>query len=64
MIYHKIKFSNDYPVSEGYMEVDDNIGQLNRLTDIDGNTIPLEGLNCGYEVIDANPPRPIWVNTL
>lgn len=64
MIYHKIKFLNDYPTSEGYMEVDDNIGQLNRLTDIDGNTIPLEGLNCGYEVIDSNPPRPIWADTL
>ena len=64
MIYHRIKFSNNHPVPEGFMEVDDSIGQLNRLTDVDGTTIPLEGLDCGYEVIDPNPPRPIWAEPI
>ena len=61
MIYYKIKFNNDYPISEGYMEVDETIGQMSRLTDLDGNTIQTEGLTFGYYPIDTNPEIPIWL---
>jgi len=60
MNYLKIKFHNDYPFPEGYMEIDYSIGQCVRLTDLDGNTIPINGLDCGYEIIDNNPPFPSW----
>lgn len=60
MTYYKIKFLNEYPIPEGYMEVDVNIGQLIRLTDLEGNTISLEGLECGYDISDHNPPFPSW----
>jgi hypothetical protein len=61
MIYYKIKFNNDYPVSEGYMEVDDSAGQMSRLTDLDGNTVQTEGLTFGYSVVDTNPEIPSWL---
>lgn len=60
MLYYKIKFNNDYPISEGYIEVDESIGQMVRLTDLDGNTLQTEGLTFGYYPIDTNPEIPSW----
>ncbi len=34
-------------------------GNLVRYTDLDGNTLTLEGAY-GYHIIDINPERPIW----
>ena len=40
-----------------YQEVSN--GQVSRYTDLDGNTITLEG-SYGYSVIDINPEKPSW----
>jgi len=32
-----------------------------RLTDLDGNTLTLEG-SYGYRVINSTPERPVWAN--
>jgi hypothetical protein len=40
-----------------YQEISN--GNLIRYTDLDGNTLILEG-EYGYFVIDSNPPLPIW----
>ena len=57
MLYYKIKFNNDYPISEGYMEVDDSAGQMSRLTDLDGNT-----LNITAQWASANPLNSIYTD--
>jgi hypothetical protein len=43
-----------------YQEVSDQ-GTVNRMTDLDGNTITPEGAY-GAMVIDAEPARPSWAN--
>lgn len=57
MIYYKIRFNYGSPVDEGYQEIYE--GYVQRLTDIDGNTLDLID-NYGYEVTDTNSPFPIW----
>ena len=57
MIYYKIRFNYGSPVDEGYQEIYE--GYVQRLTDIDGNTLDLID-NYGYEVTDINPPFPPW----
>ena len=57
MIYYKITFDYGSPVSEGYQEISN--GYVQRLTDLDGNTLDLE-INFGYKVVDPEPPRPTW----
>ncbi len=41
-----------------YQEVGE-YGVLNRMTDLDGNTIEPSG-SYSAKVIDPNPPRPTW----
>ena len=55
MIYDKIKYIYGSPVEYGYRVLDDN-GIINRLTDLDGNTLDLP--QCGYECILPNPLPP------
>lgn len=57
MIYYKIRFDYGSPVEEGYQEILN--GYLQRLTDLDGNTLELVD-NYGYDVTDINPPFPEW----
>ena len=57
MIYYKIRFDYGSPVEEGYLEIFN--GYLQRLTDLDGNTLELVD-NYGYDVTDTNPPFPEW----
>lgn len=57
MIYYKIRFDYGSPVEEGYQEIIN--GYVQRLTDLDGNTLELES-NYGYGVSDTNPPFPSW----
>jgi predicted AlkP superfamily phosphohydrolase/phosphomutase len=57
MIYQKIVFTYGSPVSEGYMEIDESIGQLNRLIDLNCKTLNIESAY-GYFVIDTEPPKP------
>jgi len=57
MIYYKIRFDYGSPVEEGYQEISN--GYVQRLTDLDGNTLELES-NYGYGISDANPPFPSW----
>ena len=57
MIYYKIEFDYGSPVEEGYQEIFN--GYLQRLTDLDGNTLELVD-NYGYDVTDTNPPFPEW----
>ena len=40
-----------------YQEISN--GNLIRYTDLDGNTLILEG-EYGYFIVDSNPPRPLW----
>ncbi len=40
-----------------YQEISN--GNLIRYTDLDGNTLILEG-EYGYFIVDSNPPRPSW----
>ena len=42
-----------------YQEIYD--GQVVRYTDIDGNTLTLEG-SYGYDIINDIPERPVWAN--
>jgi hypothetical protein len=57
MIYYKITFDYGSPVSEGYQEISN--GYVQRLTDLDGNTLDLIS-NYGYGISDINPPFPSW----
>lgn len=57
MYYYKIEFDYGSPVLEGYQEIDS--GYVQRLTDLDGNSLNLID-DYGYEVTDTNPPFPIW----
>lgn len=57
MYYYKIRFDYGSPVEEGYQEIDS--GYVQRLTDLDGNTLDLVS-NYGYGVLDTNPPFPSW----
>ena len=58
MIYDKIKYIYGSPVEEGYRVLNDN-GIIDRLTDLDGNTLELVD-NYGYFITDTNPPFPSW----
>lgn len=60
MIYQKIQFQYGSPVSEGYMEIDDTIGELVRLIDLNCNTLNLEP-PYGYGVTDPEPPKPYCI---
>ena len=57
-IYTLCQFEYGY---EGtfYQESGMNGEGLIRFTDLEGNTLNLEG-NYGYNVIDNNPERPTW----
>jgi hypothetical protein len=44
-------------VLEGYQEIYE--GYVQRLTDLDGNTLELVD-NYGYFIADINPPFPSW----
>ena len=57
MIYYKIQFDYGSPVIEGYQEILE--GYVQRLTDVDGNTLDLID-NYGYFITDINPPFPSW----
>lgn len=57
MYYYKIRFDYGSPVEEGYQEIEG--GYVQRLTDLDGNTLDLTS-NYGYGVSDINPPFPSW----
>lgn len=57
MIYYKIQFDYGSPVTEGYQEILE--GYVQRLTDVDGNTLDLID-NYGYFITDTNPPFPSW----
>jgi hypothetical protein len=56
MFYDKIKFYYGSPVEDGYRVLNDN-GIIDRLTDLDGNTLDLS--ECGYECVLPNP-LPSW----
>lgn len=43
MIYYEIIFEYGSPVSGGYQELNDQGTELMRLTDLDGNTLVIEG---------------------
>jgi len=57
MIYYKISFEYGSPVNEGYQEILN--GYVQRLTDLEGNTLNLIN-NFGYGISDTNPPFPSW----
>lgn len=58
MDYIKVRFTSGLS-GEGYQEVSE--GYVQRLTDLDGNTVG-EDTPCEYHVADANPPFPDWGN--
>lgn len=43
---------------QAYQEISN--GSIVRLTDLDGNTLDYPDFPVESNVIDANPPRPIW----
>ena len=61
MIYQKILFTYGSPVSEGYMEIDESIGELVRLMDLECNTLNIENFY-GYFVTDTEPPKPSCIS--
>lgn len=56
MEYYLCEFEYGY---EGQMYQEVLNGQVTRYTDLDGNTITLEG-EYGYSIIDVNPQIPSW----
>jgi|Laugresbdmm110sd_1035091.scaffolds.fasta_scaffold451554_2 hypothetical protein len=46
---------------EGQLYQEISNGSVIRLTDLDGNTLTLEG-SYGYRVINPTPERPVWAN--
>lgn len=54
--YYLCEFEYGY---EGQMYQEVSNGQVIRYSDLDGNTITLEG-SYGYNVVDVNPQTPIW----
>jgi len=46
---------------EGQLYQEISNGSVVRYTDLDGNTLTLEG-SYGYNVINELPERPIWAN--
>jgi hypothetical protein len=46
---------------EGQLYQEISNGSVIRLTDLDGNTLTLEG-SYGYRVINSTPERPVWAN--
>ncbi len=57
MIYQQITFTYGSPVSEGYMEIDESLGELVRLIDLNCNTLDLIP-PYGYYVSDTETPKP------
>jgi hypothetical protein len=55
--YILCEFTYGY-TGEFYQEITEQ-GNVNRMTDLDGNTLELTE-PYGAIVIDANPPRPSW----
>ena len=56
MKYNKVTFISGIE-GEGYQEILD--GEMQRLTDLDGNTInPLQDMS--YSIIEANADVPSW----
>lgn len=58
MEYILCEFNYGYE-GQFYQEISN--GQVIRNTDLDGNTLTLEG-SYGCIVINANPERPVWAN--
>ena len=56
MEYILCEFEYGY-IGQMYQEI--NNGQVVRYTDLDGNTLNLQG-DYGYKIINVNPERPIW----
>lgn len=54
--YYLCEFEYGY---EGQMYQEVSNGQVIRYTDLNGNTLTLEG-SYGYSVIDINPEKPSW----
>ena len=54
--YYLCEFEYGY---EGQMYQEVSNGQVSRYTDLDGNTITLEGAY-GYNIVDVNPHTPSW----
>ena len=59
MIYKLIQFEYGSPVDTGYAEYDNGFTELNRYTDLSGNTLTFDG-SYGGHTIDENPPFPSW----
>lgn len=61
MIYYEIIFEYGSPISEGYQELNDQGTELMRLTDLDGNTLIIEG-PYGYRFKNYPPIKvtPPW----
>ena len=59
MIYHLIEFEYGSPVTIGYAEYNNRFTELNRYTDLSGNTLTFDG-SYGGHTIDENPPFPSW----
>lgn len=56
--YYLCEFEYGYE-GQFYQEISNN--QVVRYTDLDGNTITLEGVY-GCRIINVNPERPVWAN--
>ena len=56
--YYLCEFEYGY---EGQLYQEISNGSVIRLTDLDGNTLTLEG-SYGYRVINSTPERPVWAN--
>jgi len=57
MTYILIQFTLGWDF-QAYQEIRN--GSLIRITDLDGNTLIYPDFPVESEVIDANPPTPIW----
>ena len=45
---------------QAYQEISN--GNLNRITDLDGNTLTYPDFPVESYVVDTNPPKPSWAN--
>ena len=62
MIYYEIIVEYGSPVSQGYQEINNEGTQVIRLTDLDGNTLNIQG-PYGYRFKYSAPPpqvTPSW----
>jgi hypothetical protein len=60
-MYNYIQCIFEYGFNGLFYQEIDQLGNVVRMTDLDGNTIDPTG-SYGAIVVDSDPPRPSWAN--